>query len=148
MNATALVARTVRDGDCWLWTGAVQSAGYGTVSIDGGRTGLAHRVSYELHVGPIPDGLQIDHVQARGCRSRRCINPAHLEPVTPKENVNRTGHGRQKRCKRNHPLSGRNLVIKKHGALPPTRECRICRNACKREWLDRRALRAANVQAA
>lgn len=135
--AADLVSHTVRVGDCWVWSGAVQSSGYGSVSI-GGRTGLAHRVSYELHVGPIPEGYQIDHVKSRGCRSRLCINPAHLEAVTPRENVNRTGHGRQTHCKRDHPLSGDNLVIKKRGDRPVNRNCRTCRDELKRAWVARR----------
>lgn len=147
MTGPELLARTVRDGDCLLWADAVQSSGYGSVGI-GGRTHLAHRVSYELNVGPIPDGLQIDHVRDRGCHSRLCINPAHLEPVTPQENVRRNGHGTQERCKRDHPLSGDNLVIKKRGDKPPSRNCRECARITKRAWDDarlaeRRALRAA-----
>lgn len=147
MTGAELLARTVPDGDCLVWTGAVQSRGYGSVGING-RTALAHRVSYELNVGPIPDGMQIDHVKARGCRHRHCINPEHLEPVTPRENVNRTGHGMQTHCVRNHPLSGRNLVLKQRRGGRVERNCRSCRDALKREWLDRRALRAANVRAA
>jgi hypothetical protein len=143
-----LLARTVRDGDCLIWTGAVQSRGYGSVGIGGGRTGLAHRVSYELNVGPIPPGLQIDHVKDRGCHSRRCINPAHLEPVTPRENVNRTGHGRQTHCKRGHPLSGRNLVLKPQRDGAVYRNCRICRDAYKRDWDVAHAQRAAGIRAA
>lgn len=146
MTGAQLLARTVRDGDCLIWTGAVQSRGYGSVGI-GGRTHLAHRVSYALNVGPIPDGMQIDHVKDRGCRSRRCINPAHLEPVTPRENVNRTGHGRQTHCKRGHPLSGRNLVLKQRVGRVE-RNCRTCRDQLKREWLDRQAFLAAGIRAA
>jgi len=146
MTGADLLARTVRDGNCLIWTGAVQSRGYGSVGV-GGRTHLAHRVSYELNVGPIPDGFQIDHVKDRGCHSRLCINPAHLEPVTPRENVNRTGHGRQTHCKRGHPLSGRNLVIKDRGDRIE-RNCRTCRDQCKRDWDTARALRAAGIRAA
>lgn len=58
---------------CWLWQGAVKGNGYGNVNIDG-RTLMAHRVAYELHVGPIPDGQRVLH----GCDVRRCVNPAHL----------------------------------------------------------------------
>lgn len=146
MTGAQLLARTVRDGDCLIFTGAVQSRGYGSVGVGGGKTALAHRVSYELNVGPIPPGLQIDHVKDRGCHSRRCINPAHLEPVTPRENVNRTGHGRQTHCKRGHPLSGRNLVIKQRVGRVE-RNCRTCRDQLKREW-DERARHASGERAA
>lgn len=71
-------------GGCWLWTGAVDGNGYGTVTIE--RVQLStHRVAYELLVGPIPAGLTIDHL----CRVLACCNPAHLEPVTRAENNRR-----------------------------------------------------------
>lgn len=67
---------------CWVWTGAKQSAGYGALRVDG-RVVLAHRHAYEQAVGPIPAGLQLDHL----CRVTDCVNPEHLEPVTNRENV-------------------------------------------------------------
>jgi len=76
-----------RTGECWVWTG-VLSAGYGQI-WDKGRMRLVHRLMYELMVGPIPDGLVIDHL----CRNPRCCNPAHIEPVTQKVNVKRGLHG-------------------------------------------------------
>lgn len=63
---------------CHLWTGSVTSAGYGNVNVGGGRNQLAHRLSYQHHVGPIPAGYEVDH----RCRVRSCVNPAHLEAVT------------------------------------------------------------------
>lgn len=80
----ALSSKTDKTGECWLWTGAIQSGGYGEIRHLG-RTRLAHRVSYEVHVGPIPIGLQLDHL----CRNTRCVNPTHLEPVTQSVNVRR-----------------------------------------------------------
>ena len=67
---------------CWFWTGTVANHGYGYIKINGKNT-MAHRFSWELHNGPIPDGLVIDHL----CRVRSCVNPAHLRVVTFKENV-------------------------------------------------------------
>jgi hypothetical protein len=72
-----------RTDACWLWTGA-GSGGYGRFWYEG-RVQPAHRVSYEWQVGPIPDGLYIDHL----CRTPACVNPEHLEPVTQKANVDR-----------------------------------------------------------
>jgi hypothetical protein len=67
---------------CILWTGHLNWNGYGRVTYKGRLAG-AHRVAYEIFKGPIPDGLQLDHL----CRVRNCVNPEHLEPVTPSENT-------------------------------------------------------------
>ena len=76
---------------CWVWTGAMfATTGYGAIRVDG-RTTVAHRVSYEAYVEPIPDGLHIDHL----CRNRRCVNPAHLEPVTQAINNQRSWDARR-----------------------------------------------------
>lgn len=75
---------------CWLWNGAVNGDGYGNIGIGDGRTDVVHRVAYRIMVGEIPDGLQLDHVWARGCRHRNCVNPDHLEAVTPFVNTSRS----------------------------------------------------------
>lgn len=74
---------------CLEWMGSTNPGGYGSfaarpTSVDSKRV-MAHRWSYEHHVGPIPSGLDLDHL----CRNRKCVNPAHLEPVTRSENVRR-----------------------------------------------------------
>lgn len=115
---------------CWIWTGRQNGFGYGLIAEHGSRMIsrrrlMAHRVAYELLVGPIPDGLTLDHL----CRTRLCVNPAHLEPVTKKVNLLRSPYtwgGRNSRkttCPKGHPLSGENLLV--------SRGKRICRT-CKR----------------
>ena len=111
---------------CWLWTGHLNRDGYGRFSV-GGRKQQCHRVAYELFVGPIPDGMQIDHVRARGCISKACVNPAHLEAVTQVENPARgdgapAQNARRTQCRKGHELSGDNLKIGTDGH----RRCRIC----------------------
>ncbi len=69
---------------CWIWQGAVQTRGYGTVG-GGSSKKLAHRHVRELLVGPIPDGLELDHL----CRQPLCVRPSHTDPVTHRENVAR-----------------------------------------------------------
>ena len=70
------------EGDCWIWTGSTNGCGYGETS-EAGKKVYTHRLMYERHVGPIPEGKDIDHL----CRNRACCNPAHLEPVTRQENL-------------------------------------------------------------
>jgi hypothetical protein len=74
-------------GECWLWRGPRNGHGYGNIGRGGRGNGLAsaHRLSYELHVGPIPEGRDIDHL----CRTPLCVNPAHLEPVSRGLNTHR-----------------------------------------------------------
>lgn len=69
---------------CWVWLRSINSKGYGSLRIDGRNT-TAHRIYYERTVGPVPDGLDLDHL----CRNRACCNPEHLEPVSRAENVQR-----------------------------------------------------------
>jgi len=93
-------------GPCWEWTGARMKNGYGVINLGSGRgTALAHRVGYELLVGSVPTGAQLDHV----CRVRHCVDPDHLEPVVQRENLRR-GYGfvgrnaRKVTCKEGHSL--------------------------------------------
>lgn len=73
-----------KSGECWIWTGTLNGAGYGTFRVNG-RTVGAHRFAYEREHGPIPEGLELDHT----CEVTACVRPSHLEPVTHKENVRR-----------------------------------------------------------
>lgn len=123
---------------CWIWTGGISSGGYGSFYIKspgGFKNTCAHRFAYELLIGPISDGLTIDHL----CRVRRCVNPAHLEPVTSRENILR-GEGitareaRVTHCPQGHPYSGENLFINSKGS----RCCRICQKESDRHQCERR----------
>ncbi|MGQ5576033.1 HNH endonuclease signature motif containing protein [Streptomyces sp. ECR3.8] len=82
--AQRILRLTDRSSECWLWLSRKNPKGYGQMTVDG-HPRSAHRVSYEAFVGPIPDGLEIDHL----CRVRHCVNPSHLEPVTRSENIRR-----------------------------------------------------------
>ena len=112
-------------GECWVWNKSTTHAahGYGQISIDG-KLKLAHRVSYEEYVGPIPEGLGLDHL----CRIRACINWRHLEPVTNKENCERglTGqHNSNKtHCPWGHLFDEANTYWYKNNR----RKCKACHN--------------------
>lgn len=110
---------------CWLWTEALNRKGYGVTTHNGIVRG-AHRVLWEIVNGPVPDGMQPDHK----CRVRCCINPDHLEVVTPRENVMRgesfmSARARATHCARGHPFDATNTYI------PPGRHRRICRTCIK-----------------
>jgi hypothetical protein len=133
-----------QDGDCWIWHGTVSTVGYGKY----GAAGLpAHRRAYELMVGQIPAGLQLDHL----CRVPLCVNPNHLEPVTPKINVRRKdlalGIGSARtQCPQGHPYSSENTAVRNG-----RRHCKACardrarRNQPRREE-QRRARRALGLK--
>lgn len=120
------------DDECWPWVAGVNGRGYGSF-FDGSKDARAHRFAYELMVGPIPKGLVIDHL----CRNRLCVNPAHMEPVTNKENSLRgegapARHARKTHCERGHEFNEANTRL-----YQGTRCCRTCLR------LYRRAYRAA-----
>lgn len=111
-------ARVEQSGDCWSWTGAKNDRGYGQIRVDG-RIVYAHRFSYQVHLGSIPDSLQIDHL----CRNRSCVRPDHLEPVTSAENTRRGEPASRTQCPRGHAYDEANTG---RSARTGRRFCKAC----------------------
>lgn len=113
-------------GPCWIWQGSTVGDGYGNIGTGGkfGPRARAHRVSYELIKGPIPDGLTLDHL----CRVRACCNPDHLEPVTLEENKRRGFSPPAINARRDHTK-----CIHGHAYRHPTDRKRGC-TTCRIEW--------------
>lgn len=109
--------------ECWEWLGKRNAAGYGLISAGGvkSRELRAHRVMYELHVGPIPNGLVLHHT----CENRGCVNPAHLTPTGRGDNVNRgpQSNASKTHCKRGHEFTPENTY---HYPNRSQRACREC----------------------
>jgi hypothetical protein len=142
LTTEQILSRFVDDMEadgCWLWTGFLSTAGYGR--IDGTKKGVwAHRWAYEQLVGPIPEGYHLDHLchttdltcsGGGTCTHRRCVNPAHLEPVTPQEN-----NARRLRRPRKAPAHGRRSTYTHHGCRCDA--CKAASAAYLREWKRRR----------
>lgn len=120
------------DDECWPWMAYTSQNGYGRIG-DCNSMLYAHRVSYELLVGPIPEGLVIDHL----CKTKQCVNPAHMEPVSRAENTRRNDAPmhilrRANRCARGHDL----LVT---GYVRPDGKGRVCRTCQKMREAAKRA---------
>jgi len=123
----ALVAIDMYDTDaCFPWTGAIDSRGYGSYrwSKRPIRQTMAHRIAYILLRGPVPDGLELDHL----CRNKRCCNPAHLEPVTHAENIRRRVAAKT-HCKRGHEFTVENTRVQ-----PKGRACKQCDKEQRKSW--------------
>ena len=112
------------ESGCWLWTGAKKTAGYGNMLV------IAHRFVYELLVGPIPDGMHLDHF---GCDNPSCVNPEHMRIATPRENTFRAEknpaaiHSKTESCPQGHPYDEENTYLYTDKQGFPHRLCRACR---------------------
>ena len=127
-------AKVEKTETCWLWTACKHRAGYGFFRV-GGRNLYAHRWAYELLVGQIPPDLELDHL----CRVPACVNPAHLEAVTPRVNTLRglgpaALNSQKTHCPQGHPYDTENTFLRTSGR----RLCRTCHRARTRAWQARR----------
>ena len=121
----------VPESGCWLWIGGLNNKGYGSFTANkvGGN---AHRWAYMRYKGPIPTGLDLDHL----CRTRSCVNPAHLEPVSRTVNHLRgCGTGTKESCPNGHFFDNRNTYKTKQGY----RKCRACARERAQAWRDQRS---------
>jgi len=118
-------SKVKKSNNCWEWISAKTEAGYGEFYYKG-KPVYAHRLSYELLIGEIPDGLHIDHL----CRNRGCVNPEHLEPVKQGENLRRGEHVNQNKfkthCVHGHEFNEKNTMIRRRPNRKPSRECLVC----------------------
>ena len=123
VNTLDSILARVDVSDCWVWTGSCNHKGYGRVGF-GGRQWAVHRLIWEQLVGPIPEGLELDHL----CRNPPCVNPDHLEPVTHRENLLRSSGitaraAKVTACPQGHLYTPENSRLRARGR----RECRTCR---------------------
>lgn len=135
--------------ECWPWRGTIGRAGsYGILKF-GGKKIYAHRVSYELLVGPVPDGMTLDHLchtrdesclGGLSCLHRRCVNPAHLEPVSGRVNRLRgrslpAANAKKTHCAKGHPYDEANTYVNRANGA---RVCRTCNNEAQRAYQQRK----------
>lgn len=137
------LAKVTKTETCWLWIGGTGRDGYGRFKT-GDQMHAAHRWAYENFVGRIPGGLTIDHVLARGCVNHNCVNPAHLEPVTTRENSLRAPTSlnalnvAKTACPQGHEYNEANTYLTPDGR----RDCRACRAEAGRRCRARKKVAA------
>jgi hypothetical protein len=138
---------TLTEQGCWTWTASLFRKGYACFAVplgDGAwKRVRAHRHAYLILVGPVSDGLHLDHL----CRNRACVNPAHLEPVSPQVNVLRgetpaAANAAKTHCVHGHPFDEANTYRNPSGS----RSCRACQRQYKRQHADRQSEMHAAIQ--
>ena len=130
-----LVRQLVRNKNGACWSGfSINSKGYATLYIAPGRTAKAVTLAYELRYGPVPKGLELDHL----CRNRWCWNPDHVEPVTRSVNQLRGKKGEEKtHCPQGHPYSEENTLMHLNNNGRYRKQCRLCRRRQRRSLYER-----------
>jgi len=128
-------AKVDKSGDCWLWIGATNKGGYGSLTINR-KTYGAHRIAIQLAGIEIPPGLHVDHK----CRNRLCVNPDHLRLVTPRQNVLENSMGlaalnaAKTHCPKEHPYTPENVYLYRG-----RRYCRKCSSdRLHKRWADKK----------
>lgn len=131
---------------CWLWVGCKTQDGYPLWKTTNNVSVYAHRFIYAQEVGPIPTGLTLDHL----CRTRHCVNPAHMEPCTLKENISRGNYGwagKKTHCKNGHEFTADNTYFDANGGRTKKgrRICRACASLASKAYMQRKKQRSAGV---
>lgn len=114
---------TISQNGCWQWIGYISKEGYARIKISHTQVYGAHRIAYDLFVGPVPTGLEIDHL----CRNRACVNPAHLEAVSHRTNMLRGEGVGAENARKTHCIHGHEFTVENTYFRPDgKRDCRAC----------------------
>lgn len=147
LDALVAVCREVAPDECWEYPKRARGTdGYAVVQR-GGRAVMAHRASFEQFVGPIPEGMEIHHT----CRTRACVNPAHLVPMSRRENVLLSNNAaainaRKTHCPKGHEYTTENTWVNLRRKGGTERRCKACQSARHRGWASRNRKRVSEIQ--